>query len=238
MGYKILVVDDDIEILDTLRQVLANEKFNVLTTDRGREGLELAREKEPDLILLDLVLPDLDGLEICNLLKNDNLTNHIPIIMISRVKIQTQDRILGLETGADDYVTKPFSTKEVVARIKAVLRRVLYKGQPEEIIEKGGICINLTRHTVEVYPAGKSGARVKKKIIELAPKEFDLLFTFLRKEGRVLTPSYLLESVWGYESDTTTKTLDVHISRLRKKLGPEAGKKIETVEGVGYKFNE
>lgn len=238
MGYKILVVDDDREILDTLRQVLTNEKFNALTTDSGREGLDLAREKEPDLIILDIVLPDLDGLEICNLLKNDNRTNHIPIIMVSGIKIETQDRIRGLETGADDYVTKPFSTKELVARVKAVLRRVLYKGQPEETIEKGGICINLTRHTVEVYPAGKFGARVKKKMLELTPKEFDLLFTFLRKAERALSASYLLESVWGYESDITTKTLDVHISRLRKKLGPDLSKKIETIEGFGYKFIE
>lgn len=225
MKYKIIAIDDDTEVLSLLNKVIPQKRFTVLTTNRGEDGLEMIYRIQPDLIILDLMLPDISGLEICRIVKRNEQTNSIPIIMLT-ARTRTDEKISGLQMGADDYVVKPFSPKELVARIDAVLRRVLYKGEPEEIVRNGELEINISKHTV----------RVKNKNIKLTAKEFDLLCLLARKAGRVLQESYLLDSVWGYSVEVTTKTLDVHIYKIRKKLGKKISDKIQTIRGIGYKF--
>ncbi len=227
MKYKVIAIDDDKVILKLIQVTLSKEGYNILTANRGETGLEMVRIEDPDLVILDLKLPDIDGLEICKILKKNKKTKSIPVIILS-ARSKTENKIEGLKLGADDYIAKPFSYRELVARVEAVLRRALWKGEPEEIIKKGNININLTKHTVQI----------KNKFVELTNKEFDILFLFMRKPGRVLNETFIVDSVWGWEySDSVApKTLDVHIYKLRKKLGPKVGKKIQTVRGIGYKF--
>jgi len=228
MKKKILVVDDEPEAVELLKEILTAQDFRVVSARNGDDAVKIAREEKPDGIVLDAVLPGLGGLDVCRILKQDKATHSIPIIMVSGKAMETRDKVAGFEAGADDYLTKPFEATELVARMRALLRRYDLSEDFEELIEKEGISLDVARATV----------RVKGKLVNLRPKEFDLLYLLMKKAGRVLNRSYLLVSIWGYEYFGATRTVDVHIRRLREKLGKEAAKKIRTVEGKGYMFVE
>jgi two-component system alkaline phosphatase synthesis response regulator PhoP len=221
---RILVIDDDASISKLLSDVLTEEGFSVTTASCGEEGIKKVRQSKPNLVILDLRLPDMDGFQICQTLKKDKSVSSIPIIMLT-VKSTKSSTVAGLEMGADDYIVKPFNQEELVARVKTVLRRASGGEKVEEISKYGDIRLNLDKHTVFM----------KGKEIDLTPMEFNLLHILIKKKGHVLNRNFLLETVWGYEYFGTTRTVDVHIGRLREKLGP-LGEKIETVEGVGYKL--
>jgi DNA-binding response OmpR family regulator len=191
----------------------------------GEEGLEKARTRSPNLILLDLMLPQIDGLEICKLLKRDARTSGIPIIMLT-AKAAEIDRVLGLELGADDYVTKPFSPRELVLRVKKMLRRGRSPDSQKESFQFGILAVDLPRHLVTV----------KGKRIELTATEFKLLVRLIQRTGHVQSRDALLRDVWEYEKQIDTRTVDTHMRRLRDKLGPVGVKHLETVRGVGYRF--
>ena len=222
---KILVVDDEPSIVEVVQYNLKKAGFRVITASDGQAGLQRCRAEEPDLVLLDLMLPKVDGLEVCRILKQDPKTRHIPIIMVT-VKAEETDRVVGLELGADDYVTKPFSPRELVARVKAVLRR-RHAEPPEEVFSVGELRVDWARHLVTV----------KGKPVELTAKEFQLLRALVEAKGRVLTREILLDKVWGYARslEIETRTVDLHISQLRKKLG-RVGARILTVKNAGYRF--
>lgn len=223
---RILIVEDERDVVDLLLLYLRkNSGFSVSTALDGLSGLEKARTEKPALIILDLMLPKLSGLEICRILKSDARTRQIPIIMLT-AKAEEIDRVAGLEFGADDYVTKPFSPREVILRIKAILRRGR-EAEEEDAVSVGPITIDPVRHRVSV-----SG-----KPVHLTGIEFKLLSTFLQRRGRVQARDRLLNEVWGYESMIDTRTVDTHVRRLREKLG-EAAEAIETVRGFGYRFQD
>ena len=223
---KILIVEDEPDVVDLLTlQLHKAGGFSVLTAQDGADGLKKALAESPALIVLDLMLPRMQGLEVCKVLKTDSLTSHIPIIMLT-AKAEEVDRIVGLEFGADDYVTKPFSPREMVLRIKAILRRGQGK-MTEEKITRGPITIDSARHRVLV--GGKP--------IVLTAVEFKLLSMLMRRPGRVQARDRLLNEVWGYESAIDTRTVDTHVRRLREKLG-KAASVIETVRGFGYRLRE
>jgi len=226
MKKKILVVDDDPNAVEFLKEGLTAENFRVISAKNGDEGIKKVREERPDCVILEAVLPGLSGFEVCSILKQDKLTHFVPIIMVSGKATETEDKLNGFEAGSDDYLTKPIEVKELVARIKAVFRRYELSEDGEEVVEIEGISLDVTRAVV----------RVKGRVVSLRPKEFDLLYLLMKKAGRVLSRSYLLESIWGYEYFGATRTVDVHIRRLRVKLGQEAARKIKTVEGKGYMF--
>lgn len=222
---RILIVDDEKNIVEAVRYSLEKEGFRALIAADGARGLELARRELPDLILLDWMLPEMDGLEVCRQLKQDRRTHAIPVIMLT-VKSQETDKVLGLEMGADDFVTKPFSPRELLARIKAILRRT-QPADDGEAFRLDELTVDWGRHTVSL----------KGKPVELTPKEFELLRTLVIARGRVLSREALLERVWGYEHsmDIETRTVDLHVSQLRKKLKAVA-KRIVTVKQAGYRF--
>jgi len=222
---KILVVDDEKNIVEAVKYNLDKESFRTIVAHDGSRALELAREELPDLILLDWMLPGMDGLEVCRALKRDARTQAIPIIMLT-VKSDETDKVLGLEMGADDYMTKPFSPKELVARVKAILRRTL-AAPLVEVFQLDDLKVDWARHTVAV----------KGKPVVLTAKEFDLLKALIEAHGRVLTRDILLDKVWGYERavEIETRTVDLHISQLRKKLKSMA-ERILTVKNAGYRF--
>ena len=222
--YDVLIIDDDDHIIRILKEYFEYENFIVHTAQSGKEGLEKIDSIKPDLIVLDIMLPEMDGWEVCQQLRPANKT---PIIILS-AKTKDSDRITGLELGADDYVTKPFSPKEVVARAKAVLRRLdqSKEGDGEDTLEYDNISINKNERSVKVYG----------EIIDLTPKEFDLLWTLASSPKIVFDREKLLKKVWGYDYFGDIRTVDTHIKSLRKKLGDQADKYIETVWGVGYKF--
>jgi two-component system alkaline phosphatase synthesis response regulator PhoP len=226
MKEKILIVEDDKDIIKMLEYNLKKEGFKVIAAHDGEDALDSALRQYPDLILLDLMLPGMDGLEICKSLKNENKTSLIPIIMLT-AKSQESDKVVGLELGADDYITKPFSPRELIARIKAVLRRASEKGKLPEIFQAGDLRIDFAKISVNV----------KDKPVELTSKEFELLKTLLKAKGRVLSRDYLLDSIWGYDHalEIQTRTVDVHVRTLRKKLKSQA-KIIVTVKNYGYRF--
>jgi len=221
---RILVIDDDVSISKLVSDVLTEEGFSVATANCGEDGIKKVYHSKPNLIILDLRLPDMDGFQICQTLKKDKSVSAIPIIMLT-VKSAKSSTVAGLEMGADDYVVKPFNQEELVARVKTVLRRAGGEEKAEEILSYGDMHLNLDKHTVFI----------KDKKIDLTPMEFNLLHILVKKKGHVLNRNYLLETVWGYEYFGTTRTVDVHIGRLREKLAP-LGEKIETVEGVGYRL--
>jgi len=221
---RILVIDDDASVSKLVSDVLTEEGFSVTTASCGEDGIKKVHRSKPNLIILDLRLPDMDGFQICQTLKKDKSVSAIPIIMLT-VKSTKSSTVAGLEMGADDYIVKPFNQEELVARVKTVLRRASGGEKVEEILRYGNMYMNLDKHTVFI----------KDKKIDLTPMEFDLLQILVRKKGHVLNRSFLLETVWGYEYFGTTRTVDVHIGRLREKLAP-LGDKIETVEGVGYRL--
>ena len=198
----------------------------MLTASDGPSGLEKAKKERPGLIILDLMLPEMDGKDVCRILKSDPLTRPIPILMLT-AKAEEMDRVIGFELGADDYVTKPFSPRELVLRVKAILRR---KEAPEE--EKKKIQISDLRIDME-----KHQVFIKKDPISLTSTEFKLLVELASKRGRVHTREQLLDKVWGYTYEGYARTVDTHIRRLREKLGP-TGNYIETIRGVGYRFRE
>lgn len=223
---KILVVEDEKDIIKMLEYNLKKEGFKTLSAPDGEDALDLAVRQHPDLVILDLMLPGMDGLEVCKNLKGDAKTAFIPIIMLT-AKSQESDKIVGLELGADDYMTKPFSPRELIARIKAVLRRVKEKDKLPEVLKVGDLIIDLSKITVAV----------KDKPVELTAKEFELLKTLIKAKGRVLSRDYLLDTIWGFDHsmEIQTRTVDVHIRTLRKKL-KSASKYIVTVKNYGYRF--
>lgn len=218
---KILVVDDDPSISDMLTLVLETEGFEAFPVMDGNEAVAAFREHQPDLILLDLMLPGMNGVDICRAIR---LESSVPIVMLT-AKTDTVDVVLGLETGADDYITKPFKPKELIARIRARLRRT--DDLPSEVLEVGDLTIDVPEHTV------KRGAEE----ISLTPLEFDLLLEMARKPRQVHTREELLESVWGYRHASDTRLVNVHVQRLRAKIekDPENPLIVLTVRGVGYK---
>lgn len=228
MDAKILVVEDERDIVELLKYNLQQEDFEVDTVRNGTDALQRAVDNPPDLILLDLMLPEVDGLIVCRLLKNDPRTKKIPIIMLT-AKTDESDRVTGLELGADDYITKPFSPREVVLRVNAVLRRLNASKEPDEEnqIETHGVVIDLDRHQVMT----EDGA------IDLTATEFKLITLFAKAPGRVFNRDILMDVIWGQEYYGIDRTVDTHVSRLRRKLG-KFGKHIETVYGVGYRLKE
>ena len=227
MAEKILIVDDEKNIRDLLKFNLENEGFKTVLASDGLEALQKVRDNV-DLVVLDLMLPEVDGLKVCKKIRNDKQIGDLPIIMLT-AKSEDIDRIIGLELGADDYITKPFNTRELIARIKALLRRIsMSSGQQKsdsEIIELDGLVINTKNHTV----------KKDEEEIPMTPKEFDLLVFLIRNNDQVFSRDKLLSEIWGYEFSGDTRTVDVHVRRLRKKIGVGL---IKTVRGVGYKFEK
>jgi len=221
---RILVIDDDSSILKLVTDLLTEEGFGVIAASCGEEGIKKVHQSKPNLVILDLRLPDMDGFQICQTLKKDKSVSNIPIIMLT-VKSAKSSTVAGLEMGADDYIVKPFNQEELIARVKTVLRRAERSERVEEILKYQDMQLNLDKHSVFI----------KDKEIDLTPMEFSLLHILIKKKGHVLNRNFLLETVWGYEYFGTTRTVDVHIGRLREKLGP-LGENIETVEGVGYRL--
>ncbi|MCS6292349.1 MAG: response regulator transcription factor [Nitrospira sp.] len=224
---KILIVEDEKDILQLVKLYLEKEGYRTVTASTGSEGLAQVRTEKPDLVVLDLMLPEIDGLEICKRLRAAPDTAMLPIIMLT-AKAEESDTIIGLELGADDYVTKPFSPKTLVARVKALFRRLERKPENGPTrFSYGTLILDLTRHEVTV----------KGKEVPLTAKEFGLLEHLLRHPGRVLTRDVLLNAVWGYEYYGTTRTVDVHIRRLKQKL-PLLDEAILSVKSLGYKLKE
>ena len=221
---KILLVDDDPNIRQLVNLYLEKEGFEVAMADRGDEALKLFRESPPNLMLLDVMLPGMDGWQVCREVRK---TSNIPIIMLT-AKDETFDKVLGLELGADDYVVKPFDMKELVARIKAVSRRFQAAETPEKELSFPGLTININQYSVKYM--GRE--------LEMPPKELELLYFLASHPGMVFTREQLLEQVWGYDYFGDSRTVDVHVKRLREKLteGEKLGWMIKTVWGVGYKF--
>ena len=224
---RICVIEDEEDIAELIRFTLEQARFETLILHNGLQALEKIKAFKPDLILLDLMLPDADGLDICKSLKKDTQLSSIPVIMLT-AKGTEMDRIVGFELGADDYIVKPFSTRELVLRIKSILSRLsaTFDTSPPDVIRHGIIFMDVSRHKVQVD--GKD--------IELTATEFNLLHEFMTNIGRVRTRDVLLDRVWGYSFDGYARTVDTHIRRLRQKLGP-AMDYIETIRGVGYRFN-
>jgi DNA-binding response OmpR family regulator len=223
---KILIIEDEPDVVDLLTLHLRKAGFALSTATDGAMGLRKAREETPALIILDLLLPKMPGLEICRALKTDINTRQIPVLMLT-AKAEEIDRIVGLEFGADDYVTKPFSPRELVLRVNAILRRGKSEAVDEKKLSIGTITLDPARHQVEV--AGRP--------VRLTSVEFKLLSMLMRRQGRVQERDRLLNEVWGYESVIDTRTVDTHVRRLRKKLG-KAANAIETVRGFGYRIRE
>ncbi len=226
MRSKILVVDDEPEAVELLEFNLKQAGFDVISAEDGAEALKKARSALPSLIVLDLMLPEVDGLEVCKMLRRDQTTARIPIIMLT-AKAAEMDRIVGLELGAEDYITKPFSPRELVLRVKKVLQRGP-AGPPEpDALKLGDLLIDRPRHLVTW----------RGKHIELTATEFKLLVLLAQRRGRVQSRDQLLRDVWDYSGLVDTRTVDTHMRRLREKLGP-AAKHLDTVRGVGYRFVE
>lgn len=223
---SLLLVDDDPEILTLLRAKLADEPFELLTAVEGESALNIVRTQKPDLVVLDVNLPGLSGLEVCRSLRADKDTRDIPIIILSGRSDQI-DRVLGLEFGADDYVTKPFNPRELILRIHNVLRRVYKEKSGPENFTQGDLTVDFLKHEVTV----------KGQLAQLTLTEFKLLSSLLEGVGQVKTREFLLEQIWEHSEGVFSRTIDTHIQRLRAKL-KSAGRYIETVRGVGYRFHE
>jgi two-component system alkaline phosphatase synthesis response regulator PhoP len=226
MKEKILIVEDEKDILKMVEYNLKKDGYRTVSARDGEDAIEMAHSEHPDLILLDLMLPGIDGLEVCKQLKKESKTAGIPIIMVT-AKTQESDKVVGLELGADDYVTKPFSVRELLARVKAVMRRAHEKEKLPELLNLGDLTIDFS----------KIEARIKDKPVALTAKEFELLRTLIKAKGRMLSRDYLLDTIWGYDHaiEIQTRTVDVHIRSLRKKL-KSAAKHIITVKNYGYRF--
>ena len=223
MGDKILIVDDEQDILDLLAMTLKRAGYPCVTADSGTAALKKVEAETPSLILLDIMLPDMSGNDICRRLKADPATSRIPVIFLS-AKGEEVDKIVGFELGADDYVTKPYSPRELVLRVKTVLRRQSEPVAESATLTLGGLVIDRPRHVVTF----------KGKPLDLTPTEFKLLAVLIERRGRVQSRDRLLSDVWEYEAAIDTRTVDTHVRRLREKLGA-ASDLIETVRGVGYR---
>ena len=226
MRSKVLVVDDEPEAVELVEFNLKQAGYTVVTAADGTEALTKARSALPSLIVLDLMLPEIDGLEVCKMLRRDPSTSAVPIIMLT-AKAAEIDRILGLELGADDYLTKPFSPRELVLRVKKLLHRDRTGGDDQETLSFGDLVLDIPRHVLSW----------KGKAIDLTATEFKLLTVLAQRRGRVQSREQLLRDVWEYNSLVDTRTVDTHMRRLREKLGP-ASKNLDTVRGVGYRFVE
>ena len=222
---RILVVDDEEDLLELVRYNLGNYRYKVDCVTSGEDALEILRLSSPDLILLDLMLPGMDGLDVCRVMKNDSKTSHIPVIMLT-ARGEEADIVTGLELGADDYIIKPFSPRVLIARIKSVLRRGR-EIDKAKVYTKHDIMLNLATHEV----------RVKNKIVNLTATEFNILLLLIRKPGWVFTRNQIIDSTKGDDYPVTDRSIDVQIVGLRKKLG-SCGKYIETVRGVGYRMKD
>ncbi len=236
MADKILVVDDEISLQETLAYNLKKQGYDVQTTGEGTEALELAREMKPDLIILDVMLPGLDGFEICRILRKEMST---PVLMLT-ARDDEIDRVVGLEVGADDYMAKPFSMRELIARVKAMLRRVrlireevnqadFEDGKPKaEILEFGNLRIDMTRREITIDD----------NVVAFKPKEYELLTFLAQHQGQVLSREFILERVWGWDFIGDSRTVDVHVRWLREKIEPDPAnpRRIITVRGAGYRF--
>ncbi len=221
--HRIAIVEDDEDLAFTMLYNLRKDgRYDVERFAGGLVALDALLVRPPDLVLLDLNLPDVDGLTICRELKKHDATRRLPILMLT-ARAEERDKLLGFELGADDYVTKPFSIKELLARIAAHLRRAAAAGEGEDVFERGDLCVDRARHLVT-----RSGIP-----IHLTKKEFDLLWLLIRSSGRVVSRETILSRLWDYASDVETRTVDVHIRSLRKKIGEDV---IETVVGVGYRI--
>jgi two-component system alkaline phosphatase synthesis response regulator PhoP len=230
-GQKILVVEDEPDIRKLVQYNLTQERFRVLEAEDGEQALKIVQRDKPHLLILDLMLPGLSGIELCRILRDRSETARLPILMLT-AKAGEADRVLGLEMGADDYLTKPFSPRELVARVRAILRRAERGSETETLpaYDRGGLQIDFS--TYEVFARGKT--------IKLTLKEFELLRFLVQNPNRVLSRDQLLDRVWGGETFVTPRTVDVHIRRLRKAIEKDDSnpKWILTLRGVGYKFDE
>ncbi len=226
MKQKILIVDDEPDTIELIQFNLKSAGYECLTAADGNEALKKARSVLPDLILLDLMIPEIDGLEICKLLRRDTNTAGIPILMLT-AKASEIDRVLGLELGANDYVTKPFSPRELVLRVKNLLKKKVMTQKKSDQFQVGNLFIDVPRHLVTV----------NRKPVELTATEFKLLWILTERRGRVQSRDQLLQDVWHYDNIIDTRTVDTHMRRLREKLGT-ASRYLDTVRGIGYRFSE
>jgi two-component system response regulator RegX3 len=225
---RILIVEDEESLSDSIRYNLEREGYSVVVARDGRGALQAFRSQDPALVILDLMLPEVSGLDVCRAIRAES---DVPIIMVT-AKDSEADKVTGLELGADDYVTKPFSVRELVSRVRANLRRTGIRAvaTPDDTVNGGTVEMDVARHEV----------RVQGEVVAFPPKEFELLETFLRRKGRLLTRDFLIEQVWGPDYFGDTKTLDVHVKRLRRKIeqDPHRPAHLLTVRGLGYKFVE
>ncbi|WP_338750610.1 response regulator transcription factor [Bacillus sp. FJAT-52991] len=234
MAKTILVVDDEQSIVTLIKYNLEQAGYQVITALDGKEGLDKAMEESPDLMILDWMLPGMDGMEVCKELRQQKVST--PILMLT-AKDEEFDKVLGLELGADDYMTKPFSPRELLARVKAILRRIQHLPKEEEIIESEDRCFEVSE--LKIFP-DQYEAYFLEELLELTPKEFELLLYLVENKGRVLTRDQLLSAVWKYDFAGDTRIVDVHISHLREKIEQNTRKPqyIKTIRGLGYKLEE
>lgn len=225
---KVLVVDDEEYIVELITYNLVSAGYKVISANNGIDAIKLVKEEKPKLILLDLMIPGKDGYDVCKEIRSNSDMKGISIIMLT-AKSEEFDKVLGLELGADDYITKPFSVRELLARVKAVLRRTSTREEVSEIIAIGDLTANFEKREISI----------KEKVLDLTLKEFELLEILIKNKGKILTRETLLDKIWGYEYIGETRTVDVHIRYLRKKieLDDKNPKFIETIRGVGYRFN-
>jgi DNA-binding response OmpR family regulator len=222
----ILIVEDECNLCDLIRDNLQEQGYRVFQAFDGLSALTMARETVPDLVILDIMLPGIDGLEVCRRLRQGSI---VPILMLT-ARAEEIDRVLGLELGADDYLTKPFSMRELKARVRALLRRVEMMQttdlSADQVVTSAGLYLDPTSYET----------RLDDQNIDLTPKEFSLLYLLVRHPGRVFSRAYLLDEIWGYEAAAYDRTVDTHVYRLRQKLGGEIAQRIVAVRGIGYKF--
>jgi len=227
MHNRILLVDDDPELLAALELKLGKEGFEIETAPDGEVALEIIKNKLPDLVILDVNMPKLNGMEVCKALRSDEQTRDLAVIMLT-ARDDEIDRVLGLEFGADDYVTKPYNARELILRVKALLKRIFpVQNSPnaKNLFQIGALSIDLGKHEVQV----------DNEVVELTLTEFKLLAHLIQNQGKIKTRDFLLEQIWEYGDGVFSRTIDTHIQRLRAKLS-DAGKYIKTVRGVGYRF--
>jgi two-component system, OmpR family, phosphate regulon response regulator PhoB len=227
MKYKILVVEDNKEDAAHLINTCHQAGFQTSQADSGEKALEMVWTWKPDMLLLDLALPGINGKEVCRILRDDERGRTIPLIMVTAAK-ERADILAGFAAGTDDYLTKPVEPQELVARMNAVLKRYHKKNGEADVLRVGKVTLDLSKHRVEVDG----------QLVKLTGKEFGLLEVLMKKSGRVLSRQFLLEYVWGYEEEVLTRTIDMHIARLRQKLGDEGRERIQTVERFGYRFSD
>jgi len=223
-GERVLVVDDEPDIVALVAYHLAKSGFRVVTATSGSEALDQARRERPALVVLDLMLPGMSGFDVLTALRNDDATRHVAVLMLT-ARREEPDRVRGLSLGADDYLTKPFSPAELVLRVRAILRRIGAAPEADDVVKIGSISINRSAH----------GVSVQGTEVDLTPTEYKLLLLLAERRGRVQARSHLLQSVWDAAPDIQTRTVDMHVQRLRTKLG-SAGDLIETVRGFGYRI--